>query len=210
MTWGKEITAEFTTVMIRQQNCIFWILIHLLPFPLLVIDDVKANFIYLFFKFIHYGIDPKFLKRRGTCPLTLLGPCILSGHLHLFYMDRVSELFAPGAHCESSKFELLNSDWSEESHGGISSPDWRLVGAHLLQIFPGRNQNVTCCKYFGVWFWNLLSAMFFWPVKLDNSKVLRKQRQRDVNVARVTLLQIWMILRTVKTRIKAAIKWNLL
>lgn len=54
----------------------------------------------------------------------------------------------------------------------------------------------------------IFSPLCFWPVELDNSKVLRKQRQRDVNMAKVTLLQIRIKLISLKVHVKTAGEWN--
>lgn len=50
----------------------------------------------------------------------------------------------------------------------------------------------------------------FGQYSLITQKVLRKQRQRGVNMAKVTLLHIWMNLPSVKGHVKTAVEQNIL
>lgn len=190
----------------------FWIVIHLLPFSFLFMGDLKANsiFFFFFFKSIHDGIDLKFLKRWEICPLTLLGPWILSDRLNLLHKHHISELFAPDTCYESSKFDLSYLTLTGQMNhmvvfpvlnGGMCKHIWCKYS--LVETEMSVSVNTSLCDS------EICSPLHFWPVKLDNSKVLRKQRQRDVNVAKVTLLQIWMNLISVKAHIKSAVKLNL-
>jgi len=167
---------------------VLWILTHLLPFSFLIMNDLKANSIFL--KSIHDGIDLEFPKRREICPLTLLGPWFLSDRPNLLHKHHISERFVLGTHYESSKFDLsyftLTGQMNHMAafpvlNGGICKHIW--CRYFLVETEMSVSVNTSVCDS------EICSPLRFWPVKLDNSKVLRKQRQRDMNVAKVTLLQ---------------------
>lgn len=117
--------------------------------------------------------------------------------------------YALGTHYESSKFDLNCLAVTGQMNHMVVFPV--LSGCMCKHIW---------CKYFlvetemsvsvntSVCDSEIFSPLCFWPVKLDNSKVLRKQRQRDVNMAKLTLLQIQINLISVKVRVKTAGEWN--
>lgn len=212
MIWDKEDRAGFTHVTICQQDYSILDSNPLAAFFLSLYGWSKSKFyfFFFFFKSIHDGIDLKFLKRWEICPLTLLGPWILSDRLNLLHKHHISELFAPGTCYESSKFDLSYLTLTGQMNhmvvfpvlnGGMCKHIWCKYS--LVETEMSVSVNTSLCDS------EICSPLHFWPVKLDNSKVLRKQRQRDVNVAKVTLLQIWMNLISVKAHIKSAVKLNL-
>lgn len=110
----------------------------------------------------------------------MLGLWILSGSLNLLCKRRVFEQFTRGIHYESPKFDQ-----------SCSTVTGQMDHTAVFPVLSGCMCKHICCKYFlvetemsvavniSVCDSKICSPLCFWPVKPDNSKVLRKQGQSE-------------------------------